>query len=51
MRVTWAPEQALPAVSVDRIQFQQVVVNLVRNALEAMAAAPRRDLTIATAAA
>jgi len=27
------------------------VVNLVRNALEAMAAVPRRDLTVATAAA
>jgi PAS domain S-box-containing protein len=50
VRVTWALAPDLPAVSVDRIQIQQVVVNLVRNALEAMATMPRRDLTIATAA-
>ena len=30
----------------DRIQVQQVLVNLVRNAVEAMADAPRRQLTI-----
>ena len=34
---------------VDRIQIQQVVVNLVRNALEAMRDAPVRKLTISTA--
>lgn len=32
----------------DRIQLQQVVFNLVRNAIEAMAGGPHRDLTIAT---
>lgn len=36
----------LPSVHVDRIQIQQVIVNLVRNAIEAMDAAPRRELTI-----
>lgn len=36
----------LPAVFVDRIQIQQVIVNLVRNAIEAMDAGPRRELTI-----
>lgn len=36
----------LPAVFVDKVQVQQVVVNLVRNALEAMADAPKRELSI-----
>jgi PAS domain S-box-containing protein len=35
-------------VIVDRIQIQQVLVNLMRNALEAMAGSMRRDLTVAT---
>jgi two-component system sensor kinase FixL len=35
-------------VLVDRIQVQQVLLNLVRNAIEAMSGAPRRELTIAT---
>jgi two-component system sensor kinase FixL len=34
---------------IDRVQIQQVVVNLVRNAIEAMADSPRRELRIATA--
>jgi two-component system sensor kinase FixL len=33
---------------VDRVQIQQVMSNLVRNALEAMTDSPRRDLTICT---
>ncbi len=33
---------------VDKIQIQQVLVNLVRNAVEAMASAPRRELAIVT---
>ena len=36
----------LPAVFVDKIQIQQVVVNLVRNAVEAMEGSPRRELTV-----
>ena len=35
---------------IDRVQIQQVVLNLVRNAVEAMEQAPRRDLRVATAA-
>ncbi len=35
-------------VKVDRIQIQQVVINLVRNAVEAMARSGRREVTIAT---
>lgn len=34
-------------VLVDRIQIQQVLVNLIRNAVEAMAKSPVRELTIA----
>lgn len=34
---------------VDRVQIQQVLVNLIRNALQAMADSPRRRLTITTA--
>lgn len=37
---------SLPAVFVDKIQIQQVIVNLVRNAIEAMEGCPRRELTI-----
>jgi signal transduction histidine kinase len=42
--------QPLPSVSVDAIQIQQVILNLVRNAIEAMeeAAPDRRCLTITT---
>lgn len=39
----------LPHVLVDRIQIQQVVLNLVRNGMEALAGCPRRELTIRTA--
>ncbi|HXY89501.1 MAG TPA: PAS domain S-box protein [Xanthobacteraceae bacterium] len=35
----------------DKIQIQQVIVNLIRNAIEAMEDAPRRELTVTTLAA
>jgi two-component system sensor kinase FixL len=38
-------------VKVDRIQIQQVLINLVRNAVEAMARSPQRQVTISTRAA
>lgn len=38
-------------IFVDRIQIQQVLFNLIRNAIEAMIDAPRRFLTISSAAA
>ena len=38
----------LPRVLIDKIQIQQVIVNLVRNAIEAMGTSERRELTIAS---
>jgi len=38
----------LPPVLIDKVQIQQVVINLVRNAIEAMAAVELRQLTITT---
>ena len=38
-------------VLADKVQVQQVLLNLMRNAVEAMAGAPRRDLLLSTAAA
>lgn len=41
---------ALPPAQLNRIQIQQVVVNLIRNAVQAMEGAPVRRITLATAA-
>ncbi len=38
----------LPHVLIDKIQIQQIVLNLVRNALEAMAGRARRELCLST---
>jgi len=40
---------ALPQVWVDKIQIQQVVVNLIRNAVEAMEGSDRRELSLGIA--
>jgi two-component system sensor kinase FixL len=45
VRLSLAPD--LPPVAIDKVQIQQVAVNLMRNAIEAMAESPRRELTIA----
>jgi two-component system sensor kinase FixL len=39
---------AVDAVVVDRVQIQQVVLNVLRNAIEAMKDSPRRELLVAT---
>jgi two-component system sensor kinase FixL len=45
VRMSTAP--ALPPVAIDKVQIQQVLVNLMRNAIEAMAESAPRELTIA----
>jgi two-component system sensor kinase FixL len=47
LHTEFAPD--LPLVAIDKVQIQQVMINLVRNAVEAMQESPRRDLTITTA--
>jgi two-component system sensor kinase FixL len=48
VRVHYRLDPRLTFVVVDKVQIQQVVLNLVRNAIEAMAGTERRELTIAT---
>ena len=43
VRVTYAFDPAVDLVLVDKVQIQQVVLNLVRNAIEAMEGSPRRE--------
>ncbi|WP_336490537.1 PAS domain-containing sensor histidine kinase [Methylobacterium nigriterrae] len=50
VRVGFAFDPDAPLVLADRIQVQQVLLNLIRNAIEAMHEAPRRELIVATRA-
>jgi two-component system sensor kinase FixL len=50
VRVRFQFDPAIDLVLVDKIQIQQVVLNLIRNAVEAMAACDLCELTISTAA-
>jgi two-component system sensor kinase FixL len=43
-------DPAVNLVLVDKIQIQQVLLNLMRNGIEAMAESPRRELTVSTRA-
>lgn len=51
IRVRFQFESGADPVLVDKVQIQQVLLNLLRNAMEAMHGAPQRDLSISTAAA
>lgn len=48
VRVGYRFDAAADAVIADRVPIQQVIVNLVRNALDAMGGQPRRELRIET---
>lgn len=50
VRVSLDLDHHLPPVMVDPVQIQQVILNLVRNAVEAMEAVDRRELIVATRA-
>ena len=50
VRVSLEFDHTLPEVLVDHVQIQQVVLNLARNAVEAMEPVERRELTIGTRA-
>lgn len=50
VRVAFQFDPGAPLVLADRIQIQQVLLNLIRNAIEAMQDAPRRELVITTSA-
>jgi two-component system sensor kinase FixL len=50
VRTSFELDYTLPPVLVDQVQIQQVVLNLVRNAIEAMDQVERRELVIGTRA-
>ena len=47
VRVTLRCDRDVPDIVVDKVQIQQVALNLIRNAIEAMETVSRRELTIA----
>ena len=48
IRVLFQFDPAVDLVLADKVQIQQVLLNLIRNAIEAMEASKRRDLVIST---
>ncbi len=50
VRVRYALGREAESVLVDRVQIQQVILNLVRNAVDAMADCSRRELSVESAA-
>ena len=48
IKVQFDLDETLPPISIDKVQIQQVVVNLVRNAVEVLRDAERRELLIQT---
>jgi two-component system sensor kinase FixL len=51
VRVRFAFAPRLNYVLADKVQVQQVLLNLIRNAIDAMESAPKRELVVATSAA
>lgn len=51
VRVDFRLDESIDSVFVDKVQIQQVILNLIRNSIEAMAGLPRRELTVSTHAA
>ena len=49
VRVTFRLDPTFDLVLADKVQIQQVILNLIRNALEAMEQSERRELVISTA--
>jgi two-component system sensor kinase FixL len=49
IRVQFQFDPEIDLVIADRVQVQQVLLNLIRNAMEAMEGSPTRDLLVATA--
>ena len=49
VRVNFQISPEAPYVRADQVQVQQVLLNLMRNAIEAMQESPRRELTVASA--
>lgn len=50
VRLQYRLSRRVDLVLADKVQIQQVVLNLMRNAVDAMENSPRRDLTVTTAA-
>lgn len=48
VRVRLDLDSELPPVSIDKVQIQQVLTNLIRNGVEAMTGADRRELALST---
>ncbi len=48
IEVKWDLSPEVGELSLDRVQIQQVVTNLIRNAIDAMHSSPRKVLTIST---
>jgi two-component system sensor kinase FixL len=48
IKLTFRLHSMLPRVPIDRVQMQQLLLNLVRNAMEAMAEVEKRELTISS---
>jgi two-component system sensor kinase FixL len=46
VKISLAIPPGLPEVLVDRVQIQQVLTNLIRNAVEAMQESPKREITV-----